>query len=302
MKHAWLVVALLVPLLASCSDDGTPWERAPCEPARPQPTGTHTLTLDDGREAALYVPEGYDGTEAQPLVFSWHGYGSNAADHLAYADFRPLADDDDFIVVVPQGAGSPTRFDLGEGIVGDTDDVAFAHALIDRLSADYCVDAQRIYSVGVSNGGGMSAVLACRSDRFAAIGMDALLLRPAGCTAATSVLGMMGDADLVVPFQGGDVNCCDPGWTLPAAEDTMRAWAEAASCGDADEDDVEDHVERTRWSDCDGGVEVEYWVIRGGGHTWPGAPDTSQLGPTNQEIDASEVFWDFFKQHSLDRA
>ena len=291
-----IAVLVLVTSTAGCADGG--WERKACTPAKPQAVGTSTLTLAGGRTALLHVPADYDGSEAYPLVFSWHGYGSNAADHLAYADFRPLAETEDFLVVAPQGAGDPTRFNLEAGIVGDTDDVAFALEILDRVGTDYCLDDTRVYSAGVSNGGGMSALLACRApDRFAAIGMDALLLLPDSCaTPAPAVLGMMGDADLVVPFQGGRVNCCG-GWPIASAADTMAGWAAHAGCeGDGREKQVADHVERTTWTGCDGDAEVQYYVIRGGGHTWPGAPDTSQLGPTNQEIDASEVMWDFFKR------
>jgi polyhydroxybutyrate depolymerase len=294
-----LLLSLVCTLAVSCSgDDG--WERLPCTPAKPQPAGTQEILFEDGRRALLHVPSAYDGSEEYPLVFSWHGYGSNAEDHLAYADFRPLAESEHFFVLVPQGVGSPTRFNLGAGIVGDTDDVAFADQLIDRVDADYCLDSTRVYSSGVSNGAGMSAVLACqRADRFAAVGMDALLLFPDLCQHGVPVLGMMGDADLVVPIQGGEVNCCG-GWTIRPAAASMAAWAAHGGCTSSEEDDVEDHVVRTRWSGCDDGVEVEYWLIEGGGHTWPGAPDTSQLGPTNQEIDASEVMWDFFSRFTVE--
>lgn len=298
-RAAALLPLLLSSILVSCGDGGG-WERVACTPARPQPTGTVELAFDDGRRALLHVPPTYDGTEAYPLVFSWHGYGSSAEDHLAYADFRPLAESEELLVVVPQGAGSPSRFNLGAGIVGETDDVAFADALIDRVGADYCLDASRVYSTGVSNGGGMSALLGCRrSDRFAAVSMNALLLFPDGCGQAVPVLGMMGDADLVVPIQGGEVNCCG-GWPIDSAASTMQRWAAHAQCTSSDTDDVEDHVVRTRWSGCADDVDIEYWLVEGGGHTWPGAADTSELGPTNQEIDASEVMWHFFRRFSLD--
>jgi polyhydroxybutyrate depolymerase len=293
-RRALVALAPLLLLLPSCSRDDS-WERAACTPAKPQPTGTQELVVGD-RRALVHVPADYDGSETYPLVFSWHGYGSNAQDHIRYADFRPLSEDEHFLVVVPDGAGSPPRFNLGSGIVGDTDDIAFADAMVERIGADYCLDAERVYSTGVSNGAGMSALLGChRADRFAAIGMDALVLFPDGCPAPVPALGMMGDADLVVPIQGGQVNCCG-GWTIAPTADSMQAWASSGGCASSDEDDVEDHVSRTRWDDCADGVEVEYWLIRGGGHTWPGAADTSELGPTNQEIDASEVMWDFFKR------
>jgi polyhydroxybutyrate depolymerase len=291
-----LAATLLLLSLASCGRGG--WDRAACTPAKPHDPGESTLELGD-RRAELFVPEAYDGTEAYPLVFSWHGYGSTATDHLKYADFRPLAEKEHFLVVAPQGAGTPTRFNLGAGIVGDTDDVRFATDLLDRIGADLCLDTGRVYSTGVSNGGGMSGLLACRlPDRFAAVGMDALLLHPDGCgTPTPAVLGMMGDADLVVPFQGGRVNCCG-GWDIAPAGVTMQAWADQAHCTDHHDDGVSDHIDRRTWTGCDGHVEVQYYVVHDGGHTWPGAADTSSLGNTNREIDASKVIWDFFKRYS----
>ena len=295
MTRTWLAAVVLAAVLVGCGDDG--WARAACEPAKPQPLGTSALALGD-RRALVHVPDDYDGTEEYPLVLSWHGYASNAEDHIAYADFRPLSESERFLVVVPQGVGDPTRFNLEAGIVGDTDDVALATELIDRIATDYCLDSSRVYSSGVSNGGGMSALLACRAPgRLAAIGMNALLLLPDRCgEPAPAVLGIAGNADLVVPFQGGRVNCCG-GWPIAPAAETMQRWAAHAGCsGDPREKEIAEHVERRTWTSCAGDVEVQHYVIDGGGHTWPGAPDTSQLGPTNQEIDASTVMWDFFKR------
>lgn len=302
MKRLFLAIALLAPLLSGCGGFEE-WERAACAPAKPHDPGVAEITLPSGgieRRALLFVPGEYDGTEEYPLVFSWHGYASNAENHLAYADFRPTAEDGRFFVVVPQGVGDPTRFNLGAGITGDTDDVQLALDLIDRVGTDLCLDHTRVYSSGVSNGAGMSAVLACRAPgTFAAIGMDALLLHPEPCDGPTpAVVGMMGDADLVVPFQGGRVNCCG-GWPIAPAGHTMDAWAAQLHCDGYDDDSVSKHVDRRTWHGCDDGRQVVYYIVHGGGHTWPGAPDNNPLGPTNQEIDASEVMWNFFRRYSL---
>lgn len=301
-RHLVVVVALLP--FVGCGDDG--WARAACEPARPHDAGASTITLTSGgieRSAALYVPDGYDGTEEAPLVLSWHGYSSNAVDHLQYADLRPVADDDDVIVVLPQALGEPTRFNMEVGITGETDDVAFAVDLLDRVIADLCVDESRVYSVGSSNGAGMTALLACRvPERFAAIAMVNLVIHYEPCAGPTpAVLGMMGNHDLVVPIQGGRVNCCD-GWPIAPADETMERWRSQAGCGEPDEEGIEDHVTRTRWRDCAGDVEVEWYEIDEHGHTWPGARENPAMGPTNQEIDASEVVWGFFRRFTREPA
>jgi polyhydroxybutyrate depolymerase len=46
-----------------------------------------------------------------------------------------------------------------------------------------------------------------------------------------------------------------------------------------------------------------FYRISNGGHTWPGAtePAASQAGPglTSQEINASQILWDFFEHYHL---
>jgi polyhydroxybutyrate depolymerase len=54
------------------------------------------------------------------------------------------------------------------------------------------------------------------------------------------------------------------------------------------------------WSGCAGGAVVEAYLIEDGGHTWPGSPLVSGRGAvTNQDIDASELIWQFFARFEL---
>ena len=40
------------------------------------------------RKFILYVPSSYESSAKQPLVFNFHGYGSNASEQMAYGDMR----------------------------------------------------------------------------------------------------------------------------------------------------------------------------------------------------------------------
>ncbi len=55
------------------------------------------------RSYILYVPANYTGNSAVPLLFNFHGYGSNANEQMWYGDFRPIADTEGFIIVHPEG-------------------------------------------------------------------------------------------------------------------------------------------------------------------------------------------------------
>lgn len=124
------------------------------------------------RTYSFYVPASYDPGETVPLVLGLHGLGSSGADFAQYRDFRPIADTANFIMAHPDGSTLfGQRFWNYGNVLGSTvDDVGFLEALIDTISAQYAVDPQRVYCIGMSNGSFMSYCLACQSDRFAAIG------------------------------------------------------------------------------------------------------------------------------------
>jgi len=282
------VLLAVVLVLSACSDDVKPSAEISGEPstvseaaansagaasascARPHAPGqTHESFDFQGmpRTYQLYVPQGYDGTRPVPVVFEFHGYGSSAAQQLSYGDFRPLADRDGFLIVAPDGQ--------------------------DR--------GGRHYNLGLETG-----LLACLSaDRFAAFVPVAVVLYPMVCTNTRQVAfeGFSGTADPIVPFEGGAVRCCGNA-VLPAPSDAMSNWAAHNGCDpNFTEERLGTEVRRRTWNDCQDGSAAVFYIIDGGGHTWPGsATATARLGLTTTQIDASETIWDFFTQHPLPAA
>jgi polyhydroxybutyrate depolymerase len=65
---------------------------------------------------------------------------------------------------------------------------------------------------------------------------------------------------------------------------------------------VSDEVERQVWS-CPEGADVEFYIVDGGGHTWPGTPLPEPLatilGYTTTDIDATAIAWEWFKSHPM---
>jgi len=53
------------------------------------------------RTYEYYIPSGYDGSEAVPLLFSFHGLGSNGDDQRDLTRFDELAEQERFIAVFP---------------------------------------------------------------------------------------------------------------------------------------------------------------------------------------------------------
>ncbi len=91
------------------------------------------------------------------------------------------------------------------------DDVAFLAAVVEKVSDDYRIDHQRVFTMGSSNGGFMSQRLAIeRSDMFAAAGIVIATLSDSLSKDFTpkrpvSMLFMNGTKDPIVPYDGGKI-------------------------------------------------------------------------------------------------
>ncbi|MFD2787482.1 extracellular catalytic domain type 1 short-chain-length polyhydroxyalkanoate depolymerase [Hymenobacter rubripertinctus] len=259
------------------------------------------------RDYRLYVPKAYTGTQPVPLLLNLHGYGSNNVEQEQYGDFRAIADTANFLVVHPNGTldGNNNRYwnTFLPYALGGPDDVAFLSALIDSLSAKYRINAQRVYSTGMSNGGFMSYELACQlSNRVAAIAsvtgsMAASHVAACAPTRAVPVLEIHGTADGTVPYAGNGVFVPIP--------DLVAAWAARNGCNptpvitqvpDLDPTDGST-AERQVFGGGRNGSVVEHYRIIGGGHTWPGAP--INIGVTNRDINASREVWRFLRRYQL---
>jgi polyhydroxybutyrate depolymerase len=314
---AAVVVLAVVSLGAACSSDSKPSAGTAAAAAsssstapacsRPHAAGQTTESFDFqgvNRTYELYVPATYDGSRPVPLVFDFHGYGSNAKQQMNYGNFKPLADRDNFLIVAPegQGDGAAKHFSLTAS-GGLQNDVQMTQALLDRLETQFCVDAKRVYSTGMSDGGLMTSILACTaSDRFAAFGAVAVIVYiPNTCMSGrpVAITAFSGTADPIVPFNGGKVNCCG-GSQIGAAPDAMAGWATRNGCDPAFSDETlgSEVIKRT-WHNCAAGTETVFYMIQGGGHTWPGASFATRLGLTTNQISASDTIWAFFQAHPL---
>jgi polyhydroxybutyrate depolymerase len=126
---------------------------------------------------------------------------------------------------------------------------------------------------------------------------------------AVSVLIINGTDDPLVPWAGGDVHLgpLELGQVLSVA-DTVKFWVSNNKCAslplvtqlpDKDPSDGTT-VRKETYGGCEDGAEVVLYAVEGGGHTWPGGLQYSPesiIGRTSRDFDASEVIWQFFKEH-----
>ena len=255
------------------------------------------------RKYLLYVPESYDPEKATPLIISIHGFVQWPAHQAQISHWNEVADEAGLIVVYPQGTGFPLRWNTTLG----SPDVIFISDLINKLESEYNIDPQRIFVNGLSNGGGMSFLLACEmAERIAALGTVAgaysLPMEKCNPGRPLPVITFHGTADRIVPFDGGLES--NRGYSLPPIPEWVEQWAVKNGCSLESEDlPPQGEVSGVRYSGCEGGVEVVFYTIHGGGHTWPGGEGMPEwiTGKTTQDIDATRTMWEFFERFPLDQ-
>lgn len=288
------------------------WQPSPvmaqdgCTRTDPEP-GEQVITFrfaEDDAQYRLYVPDSYQPATPTPLVFSLHGFASSASDQQNISDFNRIADETGALVVYPQGDGFPARWSAGgtfsRGMEG-RDDVALIRAIIAQLSTAYCLDMDRVYATGLSNGGAMAHRLACEaSDAIAAIATvaGAYVELDEGCQPARPIPVIMfhGTGDPITPYEGGGT-----GDLLPA-ETRMQEWVDLNNCQSQETTQVTESVQRITNSDCDGDVTVQFYIVADGGHTWPDSPvdlPTVFTGETNREVNATDLIWAFLTDYTL---
>lgn len=348
-----VVLALLVAVVG-CSDDdddagggdavaeAAGEAGAECTPARDAEAGTERRTIEvDGaeREADVSVPEGYDGTTAAPLIVDLHGFTSTIEDQTLLSNLPDAGGERGYVVVTPQaletdlpvGDGGAFTFwnvtvvtDGGaaevEGGLDAADDLGFIDALLAELEDELCIDADRVYATGMSNGAGMAMALACTDPaRWAAVAPVAAVNMTTSCPAdgPVSTVAFHGDADPLVDYDGGTVAGFELG--NPSVLDRMAELAALGGCAAEPTSEVIEDVARDEWEGCDEGVDVVLFTVLGGGHTWPGvttyrseeelAPDPDAASPLGEvdpaavageqttNIVATEIILDFFDAH-----
>jgi poly(hydroxyalkanoate) depolymerase family esterase len=280
------------------------------------------------RDYKAYIPPGYRPGVPLPLVTLLHGCAVSVDQMDALTRFSSLAAQRTFIVAYPiqSPLANPSLcwnwFDQHNQQRGQGE-AAIIAGITRALTQAFSVDGRRIFVIGASAGGAMSVIMgATYPDLFAAIGVVAgCEYGGAPCTAlggpdpvtqgrlayqamgtfarVMPVIVFHGDADIVAaPINGGQV--VQQWLASDDYADDGRANGSIATTPSADEMlevPAGRSYEHRRYSDGNGAALIDYYVIHGAGHAWPGGPAgvifTDPGGP-----DATGLSYDFLLAHA----
>ena len=300
-----------------------------CPGPNPSASGAATETIAVAgaqRTYRRYLPEHTDDRPS-PVVIDLHGTTLNIDQQVAISAFEAVAARETFIVLTPQGAGTPATWDSTEDAANV--DVQFITSMLDEVEATACVDTARVYVDGLSAGGLLASALAClRGDRIAAVGLVSGIRRSGACHPPRPIpmVVFWGKQDVVGPYCGGVGNVplallqnlprptpsapkCPPDnlFGVPPVEQVVGAWASANGCGpNPNVVQVAVDVEERDFGGCDQASAVRFFVVADGGHNWPGSKVMNEMSadrdtwrPATDTIDATQLMWTFFKGHAL---
>lgn len=183
----------------------------------------------DGHSYIVVYPQGShfsvaDGQNRPFLITSWNDLAANQPPTTAGP--HCTADSDRY--PCPPECGECTRC----GWTTCYDDVGFLSKMLDALETEFPIDKQRLYLLGVSNGGMMTLRVGCDlSGRFAAVAPIIGQLAPGhACGPDTDLpmLHLFGGQDETVRYDGNPGR--DDGFIYTSAADTAAEWASAMAC------------------------------------------------------------------------
>lgn len=245
------------------------------------------------RQYRLSVPRA-DAGVALPVLMAFHGGSGRDYPFPQQREFEELVEAEGVIAVYPLAELVPPN--EGEWQLNtsesSTQDIAFVEALIDDLSARYCVDSSRIYATGYSLGSMFTYELACHLDaRFAAIASLAgtMPVTPNSCALAenVSIMHIHGQDDSIIAYGSEwEWKAWDSVGTMRDIPSLVRFWSEQYGCQNESETQSDSALHIVHDA-CDEGVRVEHYRLSGVGHEWPDAI---------RGVSTHEVIWNFVSE------
>ena len=260
-----------------------------------------------------YAPKSNTTGQRLPVVVLLHGGGRASSGAIignmtqAAGGFDAFAEQKGIIAIYPDALGGNWN-DGRETIQHKNDDVSFIIAAIDYVAKVNHGDLNRVFVAGISNGGMMAQRIACDApQKVSAIAVVASALPRALANACQTNISMpvvflTGDADPLVPFNGGQVKAGLGGDMLSAAA-TVHFWATknaATFQATRKVPDTDPNDGTTTSVDiylAKGKVAVAFYRIAGGGHTWPGGLQYAPrilIGNVARDFSGNQAIWDFF--------
>jgi polyhydroxybutyrate depolymerase len=237
----------------------------------PLPPGTRRMGSIDGRiPVVLHIPP--HAVAGLALVLALPGAGQTASGFASYTGYSRLADERRFIVAYPTATGERPFWNISGTSAGKPDDVAYLRSVIAAALQVTCADRTRVGVTGVSNGGGMSARMACDAADLVSAAAPVAggygSLPDCHPSQPVAIMEIHGTNDRVVPYAGKGAG------GFGAVPRFLAQWLRLDGCPrKSARRTPTPGVDELRWAPCSAGTAVVHERIRDADHGWPGMDD-----------------------------
>ena len=244
----------------------------------------YTNSSGRSRRYLVVMPTHYNPSRPAPMLFGFHGWSDPVSNFQRYSRLHQTGAAVEAIRIYPEAVnlsweGAPYAN------VRPGEDVKFMTQIIDEIDNTYNVDRRRIYATGHSNGGGMTAVVACHLPHvFAGVAsVGGAFYAPVnmGCSnQPISILVSHGVGDTMMKYNGGTRH----GARYIGVPELMNSYKRRNGC-----------APNARVTNIPGGRRHVYACSRAEtqlltnpqNHTW------------NMYYDATQEVWNFLKRQRL---
>ena len=293
------VYDFIVNVTNDVSDDESNNSSAECT-EQSDSTSYCTINWDElEREFYVVFPDGFSTDQTYPLIISLHGGGDYADANMEYTGFTEINDQNNLVLIFPQGTVAPGKGDTGWFAGGDCSnlevcDLSFIEKLIDYSIEELAIDSDRVYVSGFSNGAFMAYTTACfLSNKVAAVAPVSGSLSPEDYESCNpqrplSIIHIHGINDSSIPIQGNDY--------ITPLQLVSAFWSSFNSCSENIIVDGEDlNNDGYSWyseisTNCQNGVSVNFTYLENFDHSWPTSyPEKGD----SADIDGATFIWEF---------
>ncbi|MGJ8618512.1 MAG: alpha/beta hydrolase family esterase [Sulfitobacter sp.] len=221
-----------------------------------------TACTFDNRSYHIKLPDNWDGETPLPVLLHFHGWGRQGDLIVKHRRISGATRRRGVLLIAPNGNGR--TWDFWDD---DTDDVAFAEAVIEDVAKRFPIDHDRIYVSGYSYGAAMAWRYVCENgdDVAALLAVSGSIRQTEDCPQGPrEIRHVHGFADTVMDFPMG-----------PGEDETypVALWRQQFECGSGHKSDpwgARDFLtfDRRVWDDCKDGHSVTL-DLHPGGHFIP---------------------------------
>jgi poly(hydroxyalkanoate) depolymerase family esterase len=284
-----------------------------------------------GRTYKLYVPSGYTGQQAVPLIVMLHGCTQNPDDFAAGTSMNELAEEHTFLVAYPAQAQNANMqkcwnwFKASDQQRGQGEPAIIA-GITRQIVDEHHIADDRVYVAGMSAGGAMAAIMgATYPDLYAAVGVHSGLA-PGAAQDLVSALSAMQGGGAPNGHQGASAGGSEASVPVivfhgdrdttvhPRNAEQLLAYYRSVEGTPGDRDaagkpvppvavrkgQVPDGHAFTRATqrDANGRPIMEQWTVHGLGHAWSGGSRAGSYTDVKGPDASAEMVRFFDQQHA----